>query len=334
MSSACAQKRAKPTWPARLDMIVCGIVDSVRALDESQAQLHANGPSSPSTSSSTSTNPFQASNTILSSPDDGHLSLAIFSVFRVQLALFVLLPLAFYLIHSVRKDYHAFLALGPGGTPSTPAGYLRICILRLVTIGDPFAPLSIPATLTQKTGYLNRTTFPLRPGSRPTVAGIAPQRQLTQKASPAMYDALAIEVQRLALSHPKTLYTATSCFEKHSTGIFYRQPTTPSPASSAKSPKRPSTTHNHRITCNGEVCHSHPSDGSLHLTLHPADVKLVLERGWGQRHPLARDSWWWVTRIVPTGFVMIYAPRNEDEVKVVGEIIRAAGGWVSGKELK
>ncbi|KAL4866464.1 hypothetical protein BDV12DRAFT_133362 [Aspergillus spectabilis] len=278
-----------------------------------------------------------ASNNILSSPNHSDFSLAIFSVFRVQLALLFLLPLTFFLIHTIRKDYHAFLALGPGGTPSTPAGYLRICILRLVTIGDPFAPPAIPATLQPKTGLLNRATFPARLGSRPTVAGIAPQRQLTQKASPAMYDALATEIHRLALSHPKTLYTATSCFEKHSTGIFYHLPSTSTPtplSTSTKAPQTPTTTHNHRITCNGEVCHSHPSDGSLHLTLHPADVKVILERGWGQRHPLARDSWWWVTKIVPTGFVMIYAPRNEEEVKVVGEIIRAAGGWVSGRELR
>ncbi|KAL4886472.1 hypothetical protein BJY04DRAFT_73606 [Aspergillus karnatakaensis] len=276
-----------------------------------------------------------SSNILLTSPDHGDFSsLALFSVFRVQLALLILIPLSFYLIHTIRKDYHAFLALGPGGTPSTPAGYLRICILRLVTLRDPFAPPSIPATLHPKTGLLNTATLPTRPGPRPTVAGIAPQRQLTQKATPAMYDALATEIHRLATSHPKSLYTATSCFEKHSTGIFYRQPSIPAPSSSSKTPKPANTSHNHRITCNGEVCHSHPSDGSLHLTLHPADVKLVLERGWGQRHPLARDSWWWVTKIVPTGFVMIYAPRNEDELRVVAEIVRAAGGWVSGKELR
>lgn len=156
-----------------------------------------------------------------------------------------------------------------------------------------------------------------------------------------MYDALATEIQQLAIGDPNTLYTATSCFEKHSTGIFHRLPcetSTTAPTNNnnnnRKSPKRPSTTHNHRITCNGEVCHSHPSDGSLHLTLHPADVKLILERGWGQRHPLARDSWWWVTKIVPTGFMMIYAPRNEEELKVVIEIIRAAAWWVGGKELR
>ncbi|KAI9372480.1 hypothetical protein BJX61DRAFT_442540 [Aspergillus egyptiacus] len=266
---------------------------------------------------------------LLSSPDQEAFPLALFSVFRVQLALAVLLPLTFYLAHFIWKDYQAFLALGPGGTPSTPGGYLRICILRLVTLRDPFSPPQIPQTLHPKTGFLTGDALAPRAGPRPTVAGIAPQRQLSQKASPALYDALAHEIHRFANNHPNSLYTATSCFEKNSTGIFYRLPE----PSAAQHPQPQSRSHKHRITCNGEVCHSHPSDGSLHLTLHPADVKLILERGWGQRHPLARDNWWWVTPIVPAGFVMIYAPRNEEEVKVVGEIIRAAAWWVSGKEL-
>lgn len=278
------------------------------------------------------------SGVLLSSPDREEFTLALLSLFHVQLTVALLFPITFYLIHFIRKDYHAFLALGPGGTPSTPAGYLRICILRLVTIRNPFQAPSVPPTLHPKIGLLTRTTLPARPGSRPTVVGIAPQRQITQKPGAAMYDALATEIQRLPIAHPNTLYSATSCFEKHSTGIFHRLPCESSTTSSNnnlnQSPKRPSTSHNHRITCNGEVCHSHPSDGSLHLTLHPADVKLILERGWGQRHPLARDSWWWVTRIVPTGFVMIYAPRNEEELKVVVEIIRAAAWWVGGKELR
>ncbi|CEN62827.1 hypothetical protein ASPCAL09456 [Aspergillus calidoustus] len=280
---------------------------------------------------------------VLSYPDHGDFPFALLSVFRVQLVLLFLLPLAVYLTHTIRKDYHAFLALGPGGTPSTPAGYLRICILRLVSLRNPLEPPLVPPTLNPKHGFLSRAILPLRSGPRPTVVGIAPQRQITQKSGPPMYDALSAEIRRLTNSHPNTLFTATSCFEKHSTGIFYRFPTStacPNPGTTRAGEqqqhnRRPQLqSHKHRITCNGEVCHSHPSDGSLHLTLHPADVELVIERGWGQRHPLARDDWWWVTRFVPAGFVMIYAPRDADELKCVVEIIRAAAWWVGGKELR
>lgn len=50
-----------------------------------------------------------------------------------------------------------------------------------------------------------------------------------------------------------------------------------------------------------------------------------------ERHPLARGGW--CTRFVPVGFLMIYAPRTEEEVDVVMNIIFAGIGWVSGEPL-
>ena len=57
---------------------------------------------------------------------------------------------------------------------------------------------------------------------------------------------------------------------------------------------------------------------------------------------MAREEegcWWWALvkrwdSAVPAGFVMVYAPRDEEEVAVVLEIVWAAVGWVSGKDLK
>lgn len=66
----------------------------------------------------------------------------------------------------------------------------------------------------------------------------------------------------------------------------------------------------------------------MHLTLPPADLKAVLEAGWGERHPLSRGGWF--ERFVPAGFVMVYAPRDEGEVEVVIEVVRAAGWYVRG----
>ncbi|OJJ49784.1 hypothetical protein ASPZODRAFT_128314 [Penicilliopsis zonata CBS 506.65] len=233
-------------------------------------------------------------------------------VFSAALILLPILILAQY----VRRDYRAFIALGPGGTPSTPRGYLRICVLRLFTLRNPLHPPAVAPTLSPQQGILTSDRLPARNGSRPRVAGIAPQRQVTQQGDSAAYESLAAALRRLAHSHPEKLYTATSCFEKHSTGVFVH----------AAARVRP--------TCSGEVCHAHPSDGSLHLTLHPADVRLVLDRGWGQRHPLAREGWWWRrAKFVPPGFVMVYAPRDAKELRSVLEIVRAAAWWVSGREL-
>jgi hypothetical protein len=46
----------------------------------------------------------------------------------------------------------------------------------------------------------------------------------------------------------------------------------------------------------------------MHMNLHPDDIKEILEKGWGQRHPMAWTGW--VYTPVPSTFVMVYAPRG------------------------
>ena len=69
----------------------------------------------------------------------------------------------------------------------------------------------------------------------------------------------------------------------------------------------------------------------MHMTLHPADAKLVLENGWGERHPLARGGW--CRRFVPREFMLIYAPRDEKEVGIMMQIVAAGIWWVSGIDV-
>jgi hypothetical protein len=64
------------------------------------------------------------------------------------------------------------------------------------------------------------------------------------------------------------------------------------------------------------------------MTLHPADAKIVLEAGWGERHPLARGGWF--ERFVPRDFVMIYSPVEECDLEIILTIIKAAVWNVSG----
>lgn len=76
----------------------------------------------------------------------------------------------------------------------------------------------------------------------------------------------------------------------------------------------------------------HASDKSLHMNLHPADAKVVLEKGWGQRHPLAKGGW--LGKYVPREFVLVYAPRNREECEVVARIVGAAAWWVMGERVE
>jgi hypothetical protein len=231
------------------------------------------------------------------------------SIHLLTTALTLLLPplLAFY----VHYDYKAFLSLGPGGTPPTPLGYLKIKLLSLICLRDPLCPISIPPHFRPQKGYLNDDTLPQRKGERPVVQGIAPQRQQTQKSNAAIYNKLVTRLNALAEDPRNRLMERTSCFEKNSSGLFTSMPIT--------------------RTCGGEICHAHPSDGSMHLTLHPSDAKLMLEHGWGERHPLARGGW--CRRFVPKEFVLIYAPRNDAEIDIVMRIVAASIWWVSGIDV-
>ncbi|TVY68959.1 hypothetical protein LSUE1_G008499 [Lachnellula suecica] len=214
----------------------------------------------------------------------------------------------------IHNDYLNFISLGPGGTPSTFLGYLKVTYLRLFALSDPYSPASFNEEIYPDTGYYQKsqTWLPKRFGPRPKIAGIAPQRQLDQPGCEKSYKLLRKTLENLAARHPEALRIGTSCFEKKGLALFARDPI--------------------NATCRGEVCHVHHSDRSLHMNLHPDDAKVVLEMGWGERHPLARGGW--MKAYVPREFVMVYAPRNRLELDGVCRIIEAAGFWVSGKQFK
>lgn len=72
----------------------------------------------------------------------------------------------------------------------------------------------------------------------------------------------------------------------------------------------------------------------MHLTLHPADAALVISQGWGERHPLAGCAiLGFGERLLPEGFVMVYAPQEIGQIGVLKDIVRAAGWWVGGVGL-
>ncbi|KAK2022277.1 hypothetical protein LX32DRAFT_203841 [Colletotrichum zoysiae] len=234
---------------------------------------------------------------------------------RVAEGLLVLLPILL-LVHN---DYHNYLGLGPGGTPATFPGYIRIAWFRLWALRDPFtAPDPDPNRL-PKRGILRQDDdphhwpLPYRPGPRPLVAGIAPQRQLDQHGTLPHYHALRRTLEGLAAGNPARFGTARSCLEKHGLGLFARHPV--------------------NVTCNGEVCHVHDSDHSLHMNLHPEDIREVLAKGWGQRHPLAWKGSF-LRMPVPEEFVMVYAPRDDHELSIVCRIIEAAIWYVVSEKTE
>ncbi|KAH9902231.1 hypothetical protein F4778DRAFT_115635 [Xylariomycetidae sp. FL2044] len=237
----------------------------------------------------------------------------------------------------IQHDYRNYLNLGPGGTPATFKGYLTVCEyalrysqntslgrtnphvliqqinwLKLWALRDPFRPLPVDPKTAPAAGILLRKPLPYRCGPRPQVVGIAPQRQVNQFGSRECYLSLRKILQNHAAQHPENLGTGTSCFEKHGIALFSRYPFNKS--------------------CQGEIVHVHDSDHSMHMTLHPEDAKEVLEKGWGQRHPLTSQCL--LKMPVPLQFTMVYAPRTRDELQVICRIIQAASWYITAEEMK
>jgi hypothetical protein len=89
-----------------------------------------------------------------------------------------LLPLALW----AHASYRAYLALGPGGLPASPLGWLVSGLLLRALSADPLslAPYADP-TLPERDhrAYLSSETFPVRVGPRPPIGAFpVPQRQV------------------------------------------------------------------------------------------------------------------------------------------------------------
>ncbi|KAL8819023.1 MAG: hypothetical protein Q9191_007820, partial [Dirinaria sp. TL-2023a] len=154
------------------------------------------------------------------------------------------LALAYRFIYN---DYHAFLALGPGGTPSTFRGYLRITYLRLYAHRDCLTPPPLTPDLLPSSGYLLR--LPRRASPRPKVAGIAPQRQLDQRPLRRIHDALERALRDLADAHPCLLRIGTSAAEKYGFALFLN---------ATAAVRRKGAAHlNETCRDTGEICHLH-----------------------------------------------------------------------------
>lgn len=75
-----------------------------------------------------------------------------------------------------------------------------------------------------------------------------------------------------------------------------------------------------------EFAHLHPaSDGSLHVAVPPAEVEAVIAAGWGEVHPMARRG------MIPPNVLMVFAPRDEQEIELVMRIVEASRARALGE---
>lgn len=216
----------------------------------------------------------------------------------------------------------------PGKKP-TVTGWLRILLLTKIARVNVLKP---PRVRPDESPYRGRL-FALRKrrGLRPIVPKVAPSRQADQKASPAMYYRLVHLLRMYQVADSTALRIKMSFLEDGIQALFWNL--------GDRSPGA----INQREEWGGEIVHVHATDGSLHLQLHPEDVKTVIEAGWGERHPLCANSKWFFRFLyhglrelrlpVPEGWTLVYAPRNNSELDAIRPIVTAAIWYATRGEL-
>lgn len=72
----------------------------------------------------------------------------------------------------------------------------------------------------------------------------------------------------------------------------------------------------------GEFAHIHP-DGSMHVTLSLPDAESAIDAGWAEPHPMAASF--------EPGMVMLYTPRNGEELEVIQALVERSWAHVLGR---
>ncbi|KAI1444976.1 hypothetical protein ABKA04_000020 [Annulohypoxylon sp. FPYF3050] len=223
-------------------------------------------------------------------------------------------------------DYNEWYELGPNGIPLNFFGYLAQKLATPLARDDVFEPFPHNLDkLTKQYGTIVMTSFwtlgadgdndgevPLRKGERPVVPPyVGPHRQTTQKASEAMRAKQEAFLHDLTAANPTLFEVKPSWLEGPRFNAIWIRSDVPQRDEIKK--------------IGGEFAHPH-GEGSTHLLLSLVDAAAAIESGWAERHRMSGA-------LIPWGFVMIYAPRDDEELEIWKEfIVTSARYALSGKE--
>lgn len=70
--------------------------------------------------------------------------------------------------------------------------------------------------------------------------------------------------------------------------------------------------------------HPHPDIGSMHVKLPAADAKAAVDAGWGEDHYLVTQGQY------PAGLILVFSPRDEDELRIVKQIVTRSYEFATG----
>jgi phospholipase/carboxylesterase len=148
--------------------------------------------------------------------------------------------------------------------------------------------------------------LPQRTGDRPDVTAYIPQQQTSDTAPIALQEQVFARIAALP-----GVTTGPSAISVPGARAFLL-------------PARLGPDDAFIVPAAGEFAHVHPGhDGSLHLALPPAPAADLIAKGWGVAHPLAG------VRLTP-GMVMLFGPRDPDELETVLGIVTTSHAWAAG----
>lgn len=234
------------------------------------------------------------------------IALTLFAAPLLTVALGSTITIAAVTLYRTHEAHRAFMALAPGGLPSSFAGFLktsRVTRGGSVQCGD---------------GFLQQLAC--RQGPTPYTIGTSPHQQYNQQSPEDIQQYFADRLSLFAILRSgdngdipspdaTTFVVAKSCDCIHSPQIR---------------------------TFGCTVCSPERSSCGTHVILHPSDLEQVVQTGWGEIHPLANTrnpfAHFGLRPCLPGTLALIYAPREYSEVCTVMRIIEAGANYTASVE--
>ena len=154
---------------------------------------------------------------------------------------------------------------------------------------------------------IHQTTLPARKGPRPPTHNGMPHAQIGVRPVPE----LNAELFRRCYSLPDVRNEPTRISVPGARALWLREDLP--------------LAHQEVIAVGREFAHIHP-DGSLHASLPPARAREAIEAGWAEYHPLAYQ-------IGIEGMVLLYTPRDTQELDVIFRLVVDSYNFVTGRAL-
>ena len=166
--------------------------------------------------------------------------------------------------------------------------------------------------ITMETQYkIMKYKLPQKKGKRPKTRGPMPHIQLDQLADPEIEQKLGEAI----FSHQSFIERPSGYSLPGARGIYLKN----GDEAKVRIPIGSGTEIGH--------IHPHPELGSMHLHLPEPLARELIEKGWGEFHPLVQQG------AFPPNIVMLYAPRDDNEISVIQWFVEASYSYVKSEAI-